>query len=96
MMSSHVPHLDILGAPLGDYLFCAGYTTSKCSQAMKLLSRQIEVGASDHQVALTLLRLCGSFFKLIHLARATPQSLVSDALQLFDVALDNALYGAKL
>ena len=52
---------------------------------MRLLSRLIEVGASDPQVALTLLCLCGSYCKLFHLARATPPSLVSEALQLFDV-----------
>ena len=45
----------------------------------------LEVGASDPQVALILLRLCGSYCKLIHLARATPPNLVSEALQLFDV-----------
>mgnify|MGYP003460779833 FL=1 len=85
MKSSHVPHLDLLGAPIGDYLFCGKYAASKRSEALKLLSRLVEVGASDPQVALILLRLCGSYCKLIHLARATPPSLVSEALQLFDV-----------
>ena len=85
MKSSHVPHLDLLGAPIGDYLFCGKYAASKHSEALKLLSRLVEVGASDPQVALILLRLCGSYCKLIHLARATPPSLVSEALQLFDV-----------
>ena len=50
-----------------------------------MLSRLVEVGASDPQVALILLRLCGSYCKLIHLARATTPSLVSEALQLFNV-----------
>ena len=85
MKSSHVPHLVLLGAPIGDYLFCGNYAASKRSEAMRLLSRQVDVGASDPQVALTLLRLCGSYCKLIHLARATPPSLVSEALELFDV-----------
>eukprot|EP00731_Ephydatia_muelleri_P014360 Em0008g80a len=85
MKSSHVPHLDLLGAPIGDYLFCGKYAASKRSEALKLLSRLVEVGASDPQVALILLRLCGSYCKLIHLARATPPSLVSEALQLFNV-----------
>eukprot|EP00731_Ephydatia_muelleri_P000771 Em0001g771a len=84
MKSSHVPHLDLLGAPIGDYLFCGKYAASKRSEALKLLSRLVEVGASDPQVALILLHLCGSYCKLIHLARATPPSLVSEALQLFD------------
>ena len=85
MKSSHVPHLVLLGAPIGDYLFCGNYAASKRSEAMRLLSRLVEVGASDPQVALTLLRLCRSYCKLIHLARATPPSLVSEALELFDV-----------
>ena len=33
---------------------------------------------------LVLLCLCGSFCKLVHLARAAPPSLASDSLQLFD------------
>ena len=85
MKSSHVPHLDLLGAPIGDYLFCGKYAASKGSEALKLLFQLVEVGASDPQVALILLRLCGSYCKLIHLARATPPRFVSEALQLFDV-----------
>ena len=72
MKFSHVPHLDLLGAPIGGYLFCGKYAASKRSEALKLLSRLVEVGASDPQVALILLCLCGSYCKLIHLARATP------------------------
>ena len=38
MKVSHVPHCVILGAPIGDYLFCARYIASKHTEAMKLLS----------------------------------------------------------
>ena len=38
----------------------------------------------DPQVALTLLRMCGRFIRLAHLARATPPSLVMASLELFD------------
>ena len=38
----------------------------------------------DPQVALTLLRMCGRFIRLAHLAHATPPSLVMDSLELFD------------
>eukprot|EP00731_Ephydatia_muelleri_P024447 Em0016g718a len=38
----------------------------------------------DPQVALLLLRLCGSFCRLVHLARSTPPSLIVDGLALFD------------
>ena len=80
MKSSHVPHLDLLGALVGDKLFCGKYAASKCSEALKLLSRLVAVGASDPQVALIRLRLCRSYCKLIHLATATLPNLVSEAL----------------
>ena len=35
-------------------------------------------------MALLLLRLCGSFCRLVHLARSTPPSLIVDGLALFD------------
>ena len=67
----------ILGAPIRDYLFCANFIASKHLDAMKLLSKLVEVATIDPQVTLILLRVCGSFWKLVHLARATPPSLVS-------------------
>ena len=84
MKTSHLPHMVILGAPIGDYLFCANFIASKRLDAVKLLSKLVEVATIDPQVALILLRLCGSFCKLVHLAKATPPSLVSDPLLLFD------------
>ena len=47
-----------------------------------MLERLKEVGAVDPQVALTLLRMCGRFFRLAHLARATPPSLIMASLEL--------------
>ena len=35
---SHFPNLDILGAPIGDYLFCSKFFAGKCAVAKKLLS----------------------------------------------------------
>ena len=81
---SHVPHLVILGAPIGDYLFWASFIASKRTEAMKLLSRLVELSCFDPQIALILLRMCGGYCKLVHLARATPPSLASDPLWLFD------------
>eukprot|EP00731_Ephydatia_muelleri_P003057 Em0001g3057a len=49
-----------------------------------------DVGSMDPQVALLLdldLRQCGSFCKMVHLARCTPPSLMADALQMFDNVL---------
>ena len=84
MKTSHLPHMVILGAPIGDYLFCANFIASKRLDAVKLLSKLVEVATIDPQVVLILLWVCGSFCKLVDLARATPPSLVSDPLQLFD------------
>ena len=80
MKTSHLPHMVILGAPIGDYLFCANFIASKRLDAVTLVSKLVEVATIDPQVALILLRVCGSFCKLVHLARATPPSLVSDPL----------------
>ena len=52
--------------------------------ARRLLIRLVDVAATDPQVALTLLRLCGSFCRLSYLARSTPTNLVLDAFKLFD------------
>ena len=79
-----LPHFEILGCPIGDYIYCANFIASKRLEARKLLHCLIEVSVIDPQVALTLLRLCGSFCKLSYLARSIPTNLVSDAFKLFD------------
>ena len=65
MKRSRVPHLEILGAPIGDAFFCAKVVSQKCAIASKLLSQLEEVGSVDPQVALLLLRQCGGFCKLV-------------------------------
>ena len=81
---SHLPHFDILGCPIGDYIYCANFIASKRLQAHKLLLQLKDVAATDPQVALTLLRLCGSFCRLSYLACSTPTDLVLEAFKLFD------------
>ncbi|KAL5509256.1 hypothetical protein EMCRGX_G004594 [Ephydatia muelleri] len=81
------PNLDILGAPIGDYIHCAKFIASKRVKALKLLSRLQDVSVIDPQVAFTLLRVCGSFCRLAHIAQSTPPSLSSDPLQIFDIAV---------
>ena len=68
MKKSNVPHFDILGAPIGDFLFCAKYVAQKCMDAPKLLQQLAQVGSSDPHVAM----------------RTIPPSLAGDALGLFD------------
>ena len=84
MKVSRVPNLEILGAPIGDPIFCAKFLAQKRADAAKLLSQLAEVGAEDPQVAFLLLRQCAAFCKLVHLARSTPPSYVADGLALFD------------
>ena len=83
MKRSNVPHLEILGAPIGDLIFCAKIVAQKRGIALKLLNQLSEVGSVDPQVALLLLHQCGGFSKLVHLSRSTPSSLVADALSLY-------------
>ena len=81
MRFSLLPNLDILGAPIGDYLhFIAG----RCAESRKLLSSLVDVAAVNIQVAVSLLRMCGSFCRMVRIARVTPPSLASDGLRSFD------------
>ena len=84
MEKSHNPCLVVLGIPIGDAEFCASFISAKRAGSRALLDKLEEVGAIDPHVALTLIRLCGGFCRLNHLARATPPSLSVKALQLFD------------
>ena len=86
---SHHPNLEILGAPIGDYLYCSKFIAGKCADARKLLSSLVDVAAVDPHVALSLLHLCGSYCRLVHLARATPSSLAG-SLKLFDEEAEGA------
>ena len=44
----------------------------------------MKLGSCDPQIALILLRMCGEFTKLVHVARSTPPSLALDELHTFD------------
>ena len=72
MKQSSKPNLEILGIPVGDSVFCRAVLDRKRSEAGVLLKRLDDVGQVDPQVALVLLRLCGGYCKLVHLARAVP------------------------
>ena len=50
----------------------------------QLLSSLEEVGAVDHHVAFTILRVCRGFCKLVHLAHNTPPLHTTKAFELFD------------
>ena len=82
--SSLLPNLDILGAPIGDFVHCSRFLAEKCAMPKILLKALVDVSTVDLHVVLSLLRMCGSYCKLVHLARATPPSHCADYLKLFD------------
>ncbi|KAL5484316.1 hypothetical protein EMCRGX_G020790 [Ephydatia muelleri] len=61
-----------------------GVVAGPKQSASQLLSQIEEVGSVDPQVALLLLRMCGAFCKMVHLARSTPPSLVAEGFRYFD------------
>ena len=65
-------NFEILGAPIGDTIFCAKFIAEKRAGASKFLALLKEVGSLDSQVALVLLRQCGGFCRFVHIARCTP------------------------
>ena len=69
MRRSNVPHFGILGAPIGDLVFCAKFVAQKQLEASKLLKELEAVGSINPQVALLLLRQCGSFCRLANRLR---------------------------
>ena len=48
----HQPNFEILGAPIGDAIFCAKLLAQKRAKAVKLLSQMSMVGSVDPQIAL--------------------------------------------
>ena len=84
---STLPNLVILGAPVGDYIHCSRVIAELCTQGKPLLQCLQEMAGNDLQVAVTLFRVAGSYCRMVHLARATPPNLASDALKQFDKAV---------
>ena len=70
-------NFEILGAPIGDTIFCAKSIAEKRAGASKFLALLKEVGSLDSQVALVLLRQCGGFCRFVHIA------VSGDCLSLF-------------
>eukprot|EP00731_Ephydatia_muelleri_P033594 Em0033g10a len=54
MKVSRVPNLEILGAPIGDPIFCAKFLAQKCADGAKLLSQLAEEVRSKLEVFLVL------------------------------------------
>jgi hypothetical protein len=85
----HHPNIEILGAPVGDSQFCETHIKKKQLEAEKLLDELSRL--QDPQISLLLLRQCGSFCKLAHIARCCPPDQVSAQLAVFDDAVMRCL-----
>ena len=72
---------------MGDCIHCSRAIAERCAQAKPLLQCLQEMAGTDLQVAVTLLWVAGSYCRMVHLARATPPNLASDALEQFDKAV---------
>ena len=66
MNVTHCSHLDIHGAPHGEYLFCAGFFANKHAEVRKLLSRLEQVFSIDPQVGFSLLYLYSGCRRMVH------------------------------
>ena len=89
MRKSNLPNFEVLGAPIGDDAFCESYIKRKRS-AVEALLRGIS-NLCDPQVSVALLRTCGGFCKLSHLARCCPPQQVQQSLAHFDRAVMHCL-----
>ena len=78
IQTSNQPNIEILGHLLVMLNFAKNIFSSNHQAALTLLSTINDLGSVDPQVALVLLRLCSSFCKLAHIARATPPHLYGD------------------
>ena len=84
MKISDALNFEILGVPIGNPIFCAKSIAEKRAHASKFLALLKEVGSVDSQVALMLLRQCGGFCRMVHIARCIPPSVALEGLHLFD------------
>ena len=61
MKKSTSPHFEILGAPIGDIIFCSKFVAQKRAEALHLLKQLEGMGSTDPQVALLLLSFVVAF-----------------------------------
>ena len=87
-----LPNLVILGAPVGDYIPCSRVIAELRTQAKPLLQCLQEMAGIDLQVAVTLLRVAGSYCRMTHLVLASPptKKTLSFKMNLFHGLLENA------
>ena len=75
-------NFDLLGMPIGSKEHCEAHTKQRVQSAVRLLSAIGE--PPDPQVALKLLRTCGSFCRVVYSARNIAPNAHSHSLKQFD------------
>ena len=82
-------NFELLGGPIGSNEFCNQHTQERVDKASELLTALGEL--PDPQVALTLLRHCASFGKLVYSLRVVPHYKHSTALRNYDNAVRDCI-----
>ena len=78
-------NFELLGGPIGSEEFCNSHTQERVDKALVLLKALGEL--PDPQVALTLLRQCAAFSKLVYSLRVVPHKSHIKALENYDNAV---------
>ena len=79
----------MLGGPIGSDIFCNDHTEKRVEKALEVLTALGEL--PDPQVALSLLRYCASFSKLVYSLRVVSHHKHSSALKGFDTAVQDCV-----
>ena len=82
-------NFELLGGPIGSDEFCNQHTQKRVDKAVKVLDALGEL--PDPQVALTLLRQCASFGKLVFSLRVVPHRKHHSAMRSFDTAIRDCI-----
>ena len=83
------PCFELLGAPIGDKDFCEAWMVSKMEEFRPLL--QSLQGMADKQVALSLLRQCGGFCRVVFYMRSVGHTGAARYLEAFDAQVEETL-----
>ena len=82
-------NFELLGGPIGSDSYCNEHTKQRVDKAKEVLKALGEL--PDPQVALSLLRHCASFGKLVYSLRVVPHRKHREALRSFDSAVRNCI-----
>ena len=82
-------NFELLGGPIGTDNHCNQHTQARVDKAKEILDALGEL--PDPQVALVLLRHCGSFSKLVYSLRVVPHRKHAAALKCFDDSIRDCI-----